>query len=157
MCQSNTELQFCTCLNKDKPTVHNKKSRRHNKQLDKNAYLEQHLVWELHHYMGNIDSMLTGMILLPSHQLTAIVNNKFVLEKINTKNCFDFEYIPTESDNLIIRVEYKQKKQVKKSNPSLSNYLSFIYKKGAWQTDYYDVFTEKREQFQYGQLRLIKS
>ena len=50
-----------------------------------------------------------------------------ILEAINSRNCFDFEYSPQKNDNLHIRL-------------SSGRVLSFRYKSDCWQVDKSDRF-----------------
>ncbi len=153
MCISSLSLKFCTC---SQPTP---KIKRSDRMDNPDWYLAQYnannLVWLLERYNGKRDGIVIGSVIMPSQEVTPTLTNDFVLEQLNIQNCFDFEYIPHEGDNLIIRLNDKQKKQRMKSNPNAMNFLSFLYRNGRWEIGTYGLM-DKTITFQKGHIHIIK-
>lgn len=63
-----------------------------------------------------------------NEQLTVIK----IVEKLNFKNLFDFEYLPEENDFLKLRNEYVYKQIKNRSRPFINIYISFIFMNGKW-------------------------
>jgi len=137
MCQSTNELKLCSCnqdeIDRLKKEVFNYKS-----TSDKKHYL-----WSLRSYVGFIFDFLDGLIIFPSEKLDDVITSDFILSQINSKNCFDFEYNPSEGDCLIIH------------NLNFSEgYLEFIYKGAQWEKDYYNPLTHQVKQIKEGRVEL---
>lgn len=64
------------------------------------------------------------------------LNAEWVLLNLNCEKCFDFDFEPKQGDNLVIYPNTK-----KHYNQDLV-YLSYIYKEGKWQEDFYDELGE---------------
>ncbi|MCL9806559.1 hypothetical protein NAT51_13570 [Flavobacterium amniphilum] len=115
--------------------VHNKKSRRFKHNREK-------YTWTLDKYIGYAKYPMDGMLIYPDHDLAENLTTETVLEELNSKNCFDFDYNPNEGDNLRI---YNPEKYIRK-------YLSFIYRNGKWMADSYNGLIEETEKFNYGNI-----
>ena len=106
MCEVSEKLIFCTCLEK--------------KEGDQ--LIGQHK-WTLERYIGARESSLKGKIMRASTDLDDEIHVDKVIEEMNSRNCFDFEYLPQERDcfhidNGLDRPDYK--------------YFSLIFKNGEW-------------------------
>lgn len=137
MCKIGKNIKLCSCLpNGDiKAIVHNKKSRKH--KIDR----DQH-TWALERYIGDSEYFMDGMLIFPSKMLVENLTEEFMLKELNSRNCFDFEYLPIEGVNLKI---YNPKKYI-------NEYLSFIFRNGSWIAESYDGFRDKTEKINYGKL-----
>lgn len=89
-------------------------------------------VWSLYKYIGKSKSFEMGRYILPGGAVGTLTSD-FVIEELNSKNCFDFEYMPQEGDNLLIS--------------SLGNIprMEFIFRGNEWIGDNYDPFTDITE------------
>lgn len=136
MCEIGKHIKLCTCLpNGDiNAVVHHKKSQ-NRKNRDKHT-------WTLSRYLGNSEYQMDGMITMPDDMLVGNLNSDFLLQELNSRNCFDFEYSPNEGDNL----------QVYNPVKYASKFLSFILRDGFWVKDYYNGFKDKTEKINYGTL-----
>ena len=150
MCKQGFDLHFCTCMN-GKNIVHNKKSRRNKKKLEGEDFIYHNLKWRLNRYKGQNDSGMIGMMIMPKYRFTTALTADYVLGQLNSKNRFDFEYTPTEGDNLSISIDYSSNKKKK----HLFSYMSFIFKSGEWVEDYYNAFSDETEEFQKGKVKII--
>lgn len=103
-------------------------------------------------YLGEKDDMMMGEIVMPVESLGGEMTSEYMLQQLNSNNLFDFEYSPSEGDNLEIRKEYIYKSLRGQSRPDLYDYLSFIYRKGKWVEDHYDFFTDKTRQIRKGKV-----
>ncbi|MBF7091290.1 hypothetical protein IUY40_07040 [Flavobacterium sp. ALJ2] len=140
MCDTGKEIKLCTCVpNGINSIVHNKKSRKFKK-------LRNEFTWTLKKYVGDSDFTMDGMIIFPLDALSEDLTNKKMLVALNSKNCFDFDYIPNEGDNLRIDTPHTNQK-----------FLSFIYRKGEWVPDFYDGFRDKTEKINYGKVTFENS
>ncbi len=158
MCKNDLNIHFCTCKSKkQEKIVHNKNSRRFKRQFDENEYLRKKFTWVLSRYIKEHYNGIDGLIYPPDNKLTEDLTLDFFLQKLNSDvKLFDFEYIPKEGDNLVIRTEYINKKVKNKNRDSLHEYLSFIYKENKWISDFYNFFYDQTEDINEGILKLEK-
>lgn len=149
MCEISNQLKFCTCLDeKNIENINIQKSldKFHKKQLPKS---KESFSWILYEYKGIQDSgnEMMGLLYMPSDKIGFSLTEEFVLNEINNKNCFDFNYNPKESDNLQINFQ---------SNKDWTEFLSFIFRNDKWESDSYSTFTEIIEPINFGILKVIK-
>ena len=135
MCDFNKGFILCKC-NDPKVVVHNKKSRRNKKK--KNQPIEYD--WTLYKYLGLSKEMELGRYTFPSSDVGNGLTSDFVLNELNSRNCFDFEYQPKEGDNLII------------SKTDSSNRIEFIFRNGKWIEDHYSPFDHVYEKIDNGKI-----
>ncbi|MCC8358366.1 hypothetical protein LA313_00520 [Salinimicrobium sp. ASW11-47] len=121
-------------------------------KLDKADYEKIHYIWTLYKYIGEKDDMLMGEIVMPVESLGGEMTSEYLLQQLNSNNRFDFEYSPSEGDNLEVRKEYVHKSLSGQQRPDLYDYMSCIYRKGKWEQDYYDFFTDKTRQIKKGKV-----
>lgn len=136
MCKTGKQITFCTCKNEPKQIVHHKKSKRW-RQKNPLAFA---YVWTLSRFSEYFDSMMEGLMMEASDKLGEELTKEFVLEELNSRNCFDFEYIPHEGDCLSIHANNHW------------DFLSFIYREGVWVADQYDCFYVRTEKMEEGKL-----
>lgn len=154
MCEPALDLKLCSCEGIPIPIIHNQNSRKHKKQFSPEEYLVHQLVWTLYKYIGKEDSEMMGMMFMPEDKIGNILTAELVLDQLNRKNCFDFEYNPQEGDNLIIHFNPSKNTLPKKDQHKAHYYMSFIFKAGNWHEDIYDAFSDKTEKFNSGKLNL---
>lgn len=65
------------------------------------------------------------------------ITNKFIKEKINSKDCFSFHYKPNELDTLTLRsdYEYKEIKAIRQPYSRILEFIAFTFKNGIWEID----------------------
>ncbi len=132
MCDFNNGFILCKCNTKN--TIHNKKSRR-NKM---NAPREYN--WVLNKYVGRSSEMEMGRYELPVNDLKEGLTADVVLRELNEKNCFDFDYMPHEGDNLVL------------SNKPDQIRMEFIFKSGKWGVEHYSPFDHVVEKVDQGKV-----
>ena len=138
MCKPNFELRFCTCT-KDKATVFETEN------------LNTVLFWTLSKYLGENESPLDGLVMLPPNKLVNDITSNYITKNLNTTNLFDFKYAPREGDNLIITEHsIKPWKKTKFKYQKLYSELSFIFKNGKWQQEFYEPLADKIEVIKTG-------
>lgn len=93
------------------------------------------------------------MIMMPIGKFSEELTYNYIIEKLNTKNLFDFNYIPSEGDTLFIRIEYVYK-VIKKKHGSLGIYMSFTFKNNEWTEHFHDPFCDITEEFKKGILKI---
>lgn len=120
MCKNTQHLKLCTC--KD---VVDTATDKQNMQATQ-SLAPDNIIWTLEHYLGKIMSLAMGMPARPTAQLNETMTQSYVLAQLNTHNCFDFDYIPTQGDNLTLQNQY--------------GFMSFIYRDNTWTAGTYDPF-----------------
>jgi len=135
MCDFKEGFILCKC-NNPKVVVHNKKSRRNKKK--KKQPIEY--IWTLYKYLGLSKQMELGRYVFPSNDVGSGFTSDFVLNELNNRNCFDFEYSPNEGDNLII------------SNAESFDRIEFIFRNKKWVKDHYSPFTDEYRKFDNGKV-----
>jgi hypothetical protein len=139
MCDKIYDFKLCTCI--DKPAIHNKKSRR-NKNKEKQADVYK---WTLLRYVETVHSGEMGRVIMPSKDIGEGLTEEFVLEKLNTANCFDFNYTPQDRDSLKIQL-----------NDRWDKYLAFGYENGKWTIGAsFDAFNDVLKDIGKGELKKI--
>ena len=132
------EIEFITIVpefetsNEIQPIIHYKNSRRNKIPWDRNKYEEKKIVWSLMKYAGK--SVYNGIDWRPQGSLKELndLSTVKIVEKLNTKNLFDFEYFPEEKDYLYIAIEYANEEIKKRSRPYVGGHISFIFEEGKW-------------------------
>ena len=84
--------------------------------------------------------------MFPTDDIGNALNTEWVALNLNIENCFDFDYTPSEGDNLIIT-----------QNEAFSPRISFIYKQGIWVADHYSPFLHIRELIREGNVSTTKN
>lgn len=106
MCDTPENITFCTCSEKDE-----------------NSIVIGTLEWTLDRFIGLKETNMRGILMRPADELGDSINIHKVIDEMNKRNCFDFDYVPQERDCFHISngrktPEYK--------------YFSLIYKDGQW-------------------------
>ena len=152
MCNRTEKLELCACLDMNTNKIQKLYSEEI-KRLDKQELLKV-AKWELNRFLGTTFSEMDGLVILPSQNLTKELSEEFILRELNNSNCFDFEYQPSEGDNLIFTIGWLFNKWGKKMNPEIEyKYSSYIFRSGEWKPDFYNPFYEKTEIINKGVLK----
>lgn len=122
----------------------------HAKKLNsEHRYFNKRTVWVLVHYKDTEDYPYEAIEedkrngIRYSFILTEIVGeingltNEFIKNKINTENCFQFDFTPSELDKLTIRSDYEFNsiKAIPQPYSRVHKYMSFTFKNGIWEID----------------------
>lgn len=140
MCDFEQGFILCTCENKPKPIVHHKNPRRYKNspQAEIKGYR-----WFLSSFVDTFEPMMEGIYEPPAKELGGGLTEEWVLLHLNYGNCFDFDYTPSEGDNLVMCPANSYK------------YMSFIFRKGEWVCDRYDGFSTILELRLKGEIKPI--
>ena len=142
MCNPIKGFKLCTCLTE--PVIHNKNSRRHKKRTS--GQKAEELKWRLLRYVKTEYSGALGHIAMPLDDLGNGLTEQYVLQKINSENCFDFDYTPHEKDSLAIQV-----------GEQWDRYLAFTFEDGQWRIGIgFDAFNDVMEDLGTGKIKLIR-
>jgi hypothetical protein len=149
MCEISNQLKFCTCLDEkiiESINIQKRLDKFHKNQLPKS---NEPFSWILYEYKGIQDSGLEmmGLLYMPSDKIGFGLTEEFVLNEINDKNCFDFNYHPKEGDNLQINFQ---------RNKDWTECLSFIFRNEKWESDSYHTFIQIIEPINFGILKVNK-
>lgn len=152
MCNRTERLELCACSDMNTVKIQELYSDEI-KHLGKKDILKV-IRWKLNRYLGKEWSGMDGLMIMPSQNLTKTLTEDFILKELNGQNCFDFDYKPTEGDNLIFEIGWLLNKRGKKINRELEyQYSSYIFKSGEWKADSYNPFYEKTEIINEGVLK----
>lgn len=136
MCDFENGFILCSC-EPIKETVKPKRKSKRNIELPK----ELGYRWTLSRFVGIIEEpLMEGSFEPPSKDLGKGLNDEWILLNLNLENCFDFEYIPLEGDNLIFKSNDKFK------------YLSFVFSDDKWVKNNYDPFSTILESYAQGKI-----
>ena len=117
------------------------------------------IIWTLERSAGKkSDEWLEmGSMMMPTGKLTDEITEDYVLEELNTRDTFDFEYAPIDGDCLNIRFNYKNRKFNKEYRNLQYRYLSFIFREGTWTPDVNIPFGENFETIFAGKIKLVET
>lgn len=141
MCQNAANITFCTCEVKPE-VVHNKNSRRSAKSKvssEKKSYR-----WTLHRTIGLSEQSMDGLLIEPDHAFTTQLTAENMLEEMNTRNCFDFDYVPNAGDSLGV------------FENGTGKFISFIFENREWRIGSPNPFTHQVEKFNSGNVGFEK-
>lgn len=122
MCQNLQHFRLCTCQGKP---------------ISADDYR-----WTLKRYVGQTVSTMDGMLIEPDFELSPELTEAYFTAELNQRPCFDFDYLPSEGDNLYLY------------NPRSKSYrlLSFIFRSGQWVCGSYNGFADETEDFNGGKI-----
>jgi hypothetical protein len=133
MCDFNKGFILCKCSSPKVAAQKNNPKRKKKKEAI--AY-----TWTLYKYLGLSKEVILGRYTFPSNDIGNGLTVNFVLQELNIRNCFDFEYNPNEGDNLII------------SNAESLTRIEFIFREEQWVEDHYSPFSDDYEEFDRGKV-----
>ncbi len=139
MCKIELEtIKFCSCPE--------------NLDLNK-AENKSNYVWILDRVVGLETSGMLGLTMLPTDQLDKLIP-EFIVQEINSKNLFDFEYKPKENDRL--RIERIDRSKTRENEYLFGDYLDFHYFNGQWLIGGVSPFMYHLENYKNGKVKLGK-
>lgn len=140
MCDFSKGFKLCLCSD-PRIIVHHRKSKRHQKKRAQEKKGIEY-IWTLHRYVGKLSGDEMGRYIIPHSNIGNGLTAEFVLNELNNKDCFDFEYQASEGDNLIIATE----------EDMFYERLAFIYRDGFWVEDHYSPFEDDTKKITNGKL-----
>ena len=105
MCDFNQGFILCKC---EPPLADSSKKKlrtKHKKKLAEQAKSFMEYEWILFKYIGPALEKEIGRYIFPVSETGEGLTADLVLNELNTRNCFDFEYNPLEGDNLVIKAQ----------------------------------------------------
>lgn len=131
MCKENKKLIFCSCSDEGS---------------DKTTSIEGY-AWTLNRFIRsksyeNGEARIRGKILSPTKKLSETIHLDVVLEELNSRNCFDFEYVPKEKDCMSIYTTGER-----------YQYFKVLFKDGKWQYGSNPVFDTISESIFEGKIK----
>jgi hypothetical protein len=118
MCENGLHIIFCACKQENNTVIYKrgKKKKKQKIEFDADTYY-----WTLLRFVGQEETDEKGRIMMPAFEIGNGLNYISVLNELNTRNCFDFDFIPQEADEIKIH---------KGSN--YLHYISFYFRKDSW-------------------------
>ncbi len=98
-------------------------------------------IWTLTRFVGLSELEIMGSIMPPSDVFDNGISSDKLLAQMNSGNCFDFDYIPSEKDSLHVS-----------SQKSGYEYFKLIFKDGKWQKGGNPHFTSILETISQGKI-----
>ncbi len=150
MCDFSNGLKFCKCGSEairyrdaDKyRTVGGASIKIHNRRNEKIPLM---YVWKLYRYAGKVENPEMGRYQVPTQNIGNGLDEEWIVLNLNLSNCFDFEYIPQERDNLTIE-----------PNINSGPYISFVYRNGEWTIGHFNAFNHNRTRITTGKVKEIE-
>jgi hypothetical protein len=147
MCNFENGIKLCTCSSENikfrEPNIFiRKKGKTIEKENSKNLNIPLEYIWILFKYDGIKKDKEMGRYMFPADDLGKGLNSEWIALNLNCENCFDFEYIPKEGDNLKIQ-----------KNTIMSSYLSFIYRNEEWVVDHHSPWRIKISKIKSGKIK----
>lgn len=149
MCNKSINIKFCNCIEdsiqfREMDCFKNIKGKMINIYEKENKDIPLMYVWQLFKYNGKTNLKLEGEYILPENEIANGLNSEWIVLNLNNENCFDFEYQPSEGDNLKIS-----------QNVYNSPYLSFVFQNNEWVIAHYSSFSSDLELINIGKLKQL--
>lgn len=138
MCEALETIKFCSC--------------EENLDLSKSEK-DRHYIWILSRVREINTSGVMGLTLLPGFELDELIP-EFIVEELNSKYLFDFEFDPQENDSL--RIERIDRKKNQRDEYLFGNYLNFYFRKGEWHIGQTNPFMFHSEVHKNGHVTIKK-
>ncbi len=143
MCENAAKITFCTCEVKQEVN-HNKNSRRSSKKRAKNEVKSYR--WSLHKVTGLSEQTMDGLLMEPDNEFNQELTAENILKEMNARDCFDFDYEPSEGDSF----------EIFENNGGSGKFISFIFEKSSWNIGSPNPFTHQVAKFNSGNVRFDK-
>ncbi len=128
MCDFNKGFILCKCSNTNALTT---------------KHEGKEYIWTLSKYIGLNEDRIMGKYRLPVSDIGKGLTAAYLHAQLNNRPCFDFDYQPSEGDNLLIQ-------QVDDGER-----IEFIYRNGIWSEGHYSPFKHKSREVNKGVLKSI--
>lgn len=149
MCDFTNGIKLCTCDSESikfrEPQVFIKKK---GKLIEKKNFKKPEIlleyIWTLFKFDGEKEVTEMGRYIFPTDDIGKGLNDEWVALNLNCEDCFDFEYIPKEGDNLKIH-----------KNITLGPYLSFVYWNCEWVIDHHSPWSTEISIMKEGKVKTL--
>lgn len=147
MCDFSDGIKFCVCDRESikfrEPRKFVRKNGKLIEQLDpEDSKIHLEYIWTLFKFCGEKEITEIGRYIMPTNDLGNGLNAEWIVLNLNCEDCFDFEYLPSEGDNLKIH-----------RNIIMAPYLSFIYQNGKWIIDHHNPWSTVIDQIKEGKIK----
>lgn len=151
MCEKGLKIHFCTCSNKQEinidfadEVVKLYRIKQSDSLMailnDDGSYLETYFKWTLSSFKKETQKYsVIGRMIYPEKQINKELTIDNILEALNSKNPFDFNYVPKEKDFIKIEEKYKFIELEENKRPSIWEYISFKFENGKWEFGRYPL------------------
>ncbi|WP_420572350.1 hypothetical protein [Kordia sp.] len=138
MCKALEDIRFCSCP----------------ENLDLSQSKEKtHYIWIMNRVIGLDTTGVMGLTMLPKDKLDDLIP-EFIVQELNSKNLFDFEYEPQENDD--IRIERIDRHKTRKNEYLFGEYLSFHFFCGEWHIGQTNPFMYHSKIHKNGKVKITK-
>ncbi|WP_027391786.1 hypothetical protein [Aquimarina latercula] len=149
MCDFENRIKFCSCDKESikfrKPKKFIRKKGKLVEQINpKDSKIPLEYIWTLFKFDGEKEITEIGRYMMPINDLGNGLNAEWIALNLNCEDCFDFEYTPSEGDNLKIH-----------ENVIMSAYLSFIYRNGEWIIDHHSPWSTEISKLKEGKIKTL--
>ncbi|CAM3879835.1 MULTISPECIES: hypothetical protein [Flavobacterium] len=149
---------FCTCLEK-KSFI--KKRDAYLSLYNEEEYLTEVYEWTLYSIVQKREEkekhLIIGEIKIPIKKINDVITAELIVEELNKLDCFDFEYIPIDGDELVISNGYKHIEIDTKTRPYLPfKTMHFVYENKEWYFGYIDNFEYETKRIYEGEMKYLK-
>ena len=142
MCEFKDGIKFCTCTEEELKSSREKNSS--NKSRNEKSKDPTEYIWTLFKFEGNKKKKEMGRYIFPEDDLGNGLNAEWIVLNLNYEDCFDFDYSPSEGDNLKIS-----------KNETFSPYLSFVFSKNEWKIEHYNPFLYEISLLNQGKIKSL--
>jgi len=139
MCKDLERIRFCSCPE--------------NLDLSKSDK-EVNYIWILERVRALDTSGMLGLTMLPSQQLDQLIP-EFIVQELNSKHLFDFEYQPQDNDSL--RIERVDRSKSEKREYLFGEYLNFRFANGSWHIGQVPPFSYHLDVHKNGKVEIGRS
>jgi len=151
MCKKDSKIHLCTCGGNSNISDF---------QIHNNINFAIVIKWKLSRLIKNEWIGMDGMFIEPVNQFSSKITADFLCYEMNNSNCFDFEYIPKESDTItfdvvIYKMIGRRNLTLKKTKYQERKFIALIFKDQKWTINTYDPFYNTLEAINEGYLRLL--
>jgi hypothetical protein len=158
MCKAGKQLIFCTCSEKKTSTTEAISTTAETEGNVK-EYFKTGFMWELKRTvrkrMSNERTIIMGTLTLPIQRLDEELHAQYVVDQLNSEAFFDFEYTPTDGDELCIRQTYTQSMLAQDPRPNLYfQFMKFVYEHGEWYFGYVNHFQYVKQNLSSGSIKI---
>jgi hypothetical protein len=123
MCEIRENFMLCSCGTieyRDTTSVHGANNSNSNADNAEKKQPDLVLIWTLEHASMN-EITRVGEMRLGYPKIAVPMNERFVIEQLNSRNCFDFKYDAVEGDEITF-----------KTNEIKSAAVSFVFQNRKW-------------------------
>lgn len=158
MCENKKHITFCTCVEKASDNRFEAIIASFKILGNKEEYLKTNYTWSLERVIRKYSleerTMIVGELGMPSKMLDTELTAAFVVNELNKKVEFDFDYAPQDGDEITIGLDYRYKEIENHARPSLPSPMNFVYENEEWYFGYVNHFEYQKRTINKGKIEL---